>query len=196
MATINGTTRGEFLYGGRANDVIHGWGGADQLFGRAGHDTLYGEKGNDVLYGEDGNDRLYGGPGADVVVGGAGNDRLQGGPGDDSYWGGPGADRFVLTDVTDNGATGEFIHDYAFNDTVDLSAIDANWNQAGNQAFRYLGEGDFTGRAGEVVVRFLGEGMDQHTRYYLDVDGNGLADMTVTLDGGWFRLRTGDELIL
>ncbi|KQZ06421.1 hypothetical protein ASD21_01970 [Caulobacter sp. Root1455] len=179
MARIDGTNRADTLEGGAQGDVI------------------YGNGGDDVLWGKGGKDQLYGGTGDDVLHGGDGADRLQGGPGNDTYIGGDGADRFVFTDVPASGSTLETVTVYQIGDILDFSDIDANWNRDGNQAFRWLGQGDFTGRPGEMIIRHYGEGMSAYTEIFVDVDGNGLGDMAVKLNNGWFDFNPGNgDLIL
>jgi Ca2+-binding RTX toxin-like protein len=178
MARIDGTNRSETLEGGAQGDVI------------------YGNGGNDVLWGLGGRDQLYGGAGVDVLRGGDGDDRLQGGPGNDIYIGGDGSDRFVFTDVPASGSTTETVSIYQIGDILDFSDIDANWNRDGNQAFRYLGETDFDGRPGAMVIGHYGEGLNKYTQLFADVDGNGQADMTVRLNNGWFDFVFNGDLIL
>jgi VCBS repeat-containing protein len=119
------------LYGQAGTDQLEGGLGADRLYGGSGNDTLYGESGTagttdagDFLYGGSGNDTIYGHYGDDVIVGGYGSDILTGGGGNDA---------FIYLSVKDSG---DAIIDYtALFDTLDLSAIDANTNLAGDQAF-------------------------------------------------------------
>jgi Ca2+-binding RTX toxin-like protein len=75
MATINGTSGNDTLWGTGSADEIYGLNGDDILLGNGGSDHLYGGDGGDVLIGSnDGNDFLDGGAGADALNGGAGND--------------------------------------------------------------------------------------------------------------------------
>lgn len=175
---------------------IDGTNGADDLTGGGQDDVIFGNGGNDVLRGNGGQDQLYGGTGDDVLRGGPGDDRLQGGPGSDTYIGGDGADRYVFTDVPASGSTAETIPVYQIGDILDFSDIDANWQKAGNQAFRWLGEGNFEGRPGDLIMRHYGEGTGAYTKFYLDVDGNQLADMTVTLENGWYDFSAGNGVMI
>ncbi|MGV3478544.1 MAG: Ig-like domain-containing protein, partial [Sphingobium sp.] len=70
-----GTTGGETLTGGDANE---------RLYGFAGNDTLLGGKGNDLLRGGDGADSLNGGEGNDVLVYDALDVKIDGGTGFDT----------------------------------------------------------------------------------------------------------------
>ncbi len=196
MARKDGDAGDNTIIGTADNDVIHGFRGNDRLAGRGGNDTIFGDQGNDTLWGEGGNDNLIGGAGDDRLVGGAGADRLEGGAGSDDYWGGAGKDRFVFSDVQTNGSSNETIHDYEAGEVLDFSAIDADWTRAGNQSFTFVRDGQFNNRPGEMITAQLGTGENLTTRIYVDTDGNGLADLFVTLGNGWFGFRPGQDLIL
>ena len=110
---INGSDKGELLFGSFASDFIFGNGGNDKIFGDFGndflfgghgddkifggfgHDLMFGGKGNDKIFGGDGNDLAFGGTGNDKIFGGHGNDNLNGGDGEDTLRGGKGYDRLV-----------------------------------------------------------------------------------------------------
>lgn len=78
---------GDFLSGGKGNDVISG--------GR-GDDTIWGERGSDSLFGNEGADTFRGGKDDDILVGNGGRDVLVGEQGIDRLWGGENADIFVF----------------------------------------------------------------------------------------------------
>ncbi|MEO1112435.1 MAG: calcium-binding protein [Pseudomonadota bacterium] len=98
---INGSDKGELLFGGFASDFIFGNGGNDKIFGGFGNDFLFGGHGNDkifggfghdLMFGGKGNDKIFGGYGNDIAFGGSGNDRISGGHGNDNLNGGDGED--------------------------------------------------------------------------------------------------------
>ena len=97
---------------------------------------------------------LRGDAGDDTLTGGAGNDRITGGGGEDTLTGGDGADIFVFastgerTEVASDEIT-DFQHSV---DKIDLSAIDADTTQSGNQAFTFNPSGAFTHHAGELII--------------------------------------------
>jgi serralysin len=71
-------------------------------------------------------------------------------------------------------------------DKIVLSKIDAKTGFAGNQAFKFIGTAEFSGQKGEL--RYLtGENEDDLARIsytsYIegDVDGDGVADLEITL---------------
>ena len=70
-------------------------------------------------------------------------------------------------------------HAWTVGDRVDLSAIDADTNQAGNQAFTYIGAASFSG-AGQLQVTASGTA---NTIIRGDVDGDGTADLLIKLAG-------------
>jgi Ca2+-binding RTX toxin-like protein len=121
----------------------------------------------DALWGGLKADRIAGAAGNDTLSGGAGNDTLTGGAGIDHLAGGTGADRFVYASVQDAqlGVRGpnnaiETIVDFAQKDKdrIDLSAIDADPDKAGNQAFDFIGTAAFTpGKTGEVRYEIVGD---------------------------------------
>ena len=177
------------------NDVIKATGRADVFWGGAGNDTLYGYNGNDTISGGSGADKLYGGSGNDTLKGDGGKDKLYGGAGADKLYGGSGADTFVFTSTKDStvGASGrDKIYDFSRSqgDKIDLKAIDANSKAGGNQAFKFIGNDDFHGKAGEL--RFQKKSGD--TYVYGDVNGDGKADFSIVLDPS-MSLTKGDFIL-
>jgi serralysin len=127
------------------------------LTGASGNDKLTGGTGDDKLTGKAGADKLYGGSGDDTLDGGKGKDQLQGGTGKDVLVGGSGADDFVFKSIAEAGKGGgrDVIRDFshAQGDDIHLSAIDANTKAAGNQAFSFIGEKAFSGKAGQLQYK-------------------------------------------
>ncbi|EYR83447.1 calcium-binding protein [Shinella sp. 838] len=183
----------DFLGGGNDADMLSGGGGNDSLAGGAGLDTLYGEDGKDVLNGESGNDELYGGSGNDLLKGGTGNDwmngdsgrdTIEGGKGADMMRGGSGRDVFVFKSVTDSTvkeAGRDMISDFSegSGDKIDLSAIDASTKSGGNQTFKFVGDGGFHKKAGELRFKQY----ESETYVYGDTNGDGKADFAIGFSG-------------
>lgn len=122
---------GDALSGTVAVDKIYGWSGDDSIHGLGGKDTLDGGEGNDVV---------DGGRGADRLIGDVGNDILTGGLGKDNLTGGSGSDKFKFNVITETGTTAstrDVIADFHHGqrDKIDLSAIDANIEVEGDDAF-------------------------------------------------------------
>jgi Ca2+-binding RTX toxin-like protein len=164
---VHGRGSGDDILGLGGNDRLSGGNGNDRLGGGSGDDRLLGGKGNDRLFGYKGDDRLQGGGGADLLVGGTGRDVLSGGAGPDVYrfsWlseAGFGSRRDVITNF-DRGS-----------DTLDLTAMNADSTREGNEAFRFLGGANYTGRAGQLRV--------QGGTVAGDVDGDERSDFQIEI---------------
>ena len=155
----------------------------EKLVGSAFNDTLTGDGGNNRLAGLDGNDRLDGGGGADSLFGSNGNDTLTGGTGKDQLTGGTGADTFVFNAVNETlqGPAHDVVADFssAQGDLIDLSQIDADTGNGGDQAFNFIGGSGFSHTAGEL--RFSVSGGNGYLAG--DVNGDGHANLTIELTG-------------
>ncbi|HEY5898574.1 MAG TPA: VCBS domain-containing protein, partial [Burkholderiales bacterium] len=168
-----GGNQSQTLYGGPATDFLTGSNSGN------GGDALYGGSGGDVLSGQNGADALYGGSGGDSLNGGSGPDTLIGGYGADSITGGSAPDTIRYLDLLD---TGDTITDFVSGtDKIDLSAIDANSNASGNQAFGWGGQ-----QAGPYAVAnsvtWTTDGTN--TTVIADTDGNvATAEFSITLAG-------------
>jgi Ca2+-binding RTX toxin-like protein len=187
--TVDGGAGNDLLSGDGGNDSLTGGDGADDIDGGVGADTLDGGTGNDTLDGGDGadelsggddNDALFGGAGNDTLTGGVGDDTLTGGNGRDTLVGGAGSDTFIFTEVSNSlpGAR-DTIVDLTSADWIDLSAIDADTGTAGDQAFTLVSA--FDGHAGEMTLSYSGPA--GRTTLNLDVNGDGVADMSIFLTG-------------
>ena len=115
-----------------------------------------------------------------VLQGNARSNVIIGMGGRDLMTGGAGADRFDFRYVTDSPfAAYDRITDLEDEDVINLSSIDANTNVAGNQAFVLVDA--FTGHAGQLTMTWNATG--QFTVLAADVDGDGVGDFRVILDG-------------
>lgn len=124
-----------------------------------------------------GADYLSGASGSDTLGGGDGDDTLVGGRGRDDYLGGLGIDVFVFSDELSRRTIRDTILGLQGADRIDLSGIDADTAQAGDQAFALVTK--FSGAAGEA--RLVGSQGD--TRLELDVDGSGEPAWVILIDG-------------
>ncbi|MBR0556589.1 type I secretion C-terminal target domain-containing protein [Ciceribacter sp. L1K23] len=181
--------------GNSGNNTITGNTGANTLNGGAGNDTLSGGSGNDRLLGGSGNDTLNGGSGNDRMEASSGNDRLTGNSGADILYGSTGADRFIYRSLSDStvSSTGrDTIEDFSRSqgDKIDLSAIDASTKSSGNQAFTFIGEKAYSGKAGEL--RYVNSGGD--TFIYGDVNGDRKSDFSIKIDAN-IDLVKGDFIL-
>jgi Ca2+-binding RTX toxin-like protein len=192
--TIDGGTGFDIVsYIGRAYGITadlvegtaHGKGvGHDSLtsiegfIGGINDDVATGDSLANSLAGKNGNDVLIGGAGDDTIDGGGLADTITGGQGADHMNGGGGADTFVYNSVTEStDAARDVIDHLKKHDVIDLSAIDADVNTAGDQAFTRVAA--FDGHAGQMTLTFSG-GV---TLLQVDVDGDAQADMTIQLTG-------------
>jgi Ca2+-binding RTX toxin-like protein len=144
--------------------------GDDRVHTGGGTDTIQAGMGQDFLNGGGGNDTLRGGGNADTLVGGRGADELIGGTG---------SDRFRFDDLDSAPGASDLIVDLQDTDVIDLSRIDADVSAGGDQAFALVGS--FSGTAGEAVITYQAAG--DLSRLSLDTDGDGSADIAISLVG-------------
>ena len=184
VENVVGSARTDSLYGddganrldgGAGDDRMAGWYGADELYGEEGADRLYGNAGNDVLDGGVGNDFLSGGPGADTLSGGGGADSLDGDTGADTFRYSAAADSTVANPdrILDfSGSDGD-------GDKLDLSGLGNN--------LTFIGTTAFSNSAGEVRSVQRGAATsntgDDYTDVLVDLNGNGTANVKLTLVG-------------
>jgi serralysin len=145
----------------------------------------------------DGKFNVRGGKGADTITGGAGSDVIWGNLGADMLRGGKGNDLFDYNAVAESKAdAADTILDFARGDRINLARIDADGNAAnGDTKFAYLGDGAFTGVAGELRV----SAHPQHSRAWVveaDVNGDKVADLTIYLVGPAGFLPLAGDFIL
>jgi len=146
--------------------------------------AITGNSADNFLYGRGGNDIIKGSGGADLLYGESGNDTLEGGAGMDRFYGGTGADTFLFRDGDFAGmtsGTADRIHDFsqAEGDKLDFSNVDANTSLGGDQAFSFIGNAAFGHHAGELrYYQSVG-----NTYVAGDLDGDGVADFIVRVDG-------------
>ncbi|MFT6462528.1 MAG: VCBS repeat-containing protein, partial [Maricaulis maris] len=187
---IDGSGRGDLLFGtgrddiidGRGgNDLILGLGGDDVISGGGGHDFVLGGAGDDDISGDAGNDFLSGGSGNDVISGGRGRDFVLGGSGDDQISGGRGGD-------TLNGGDGNDVIDGgAGNDRLSGDAGDDFLSGGAGRDTLLGGDGDdiLSGGAGRDTI-IGGQGHD--TLVY----GGSVRDAQVTGDSNQAEVRGAD----
>ena len=118
-------------------------------------------------------------PGPELITGGAGADTLTGLAG---------ADTFVYNSVMDSTLTkSDTITDFQHGvDRIDLSGIDANVNQSGDQSFTFIGSNVFHMVAGELnYINGVLSG---------DVNGDGSPDFRILLKNA--PSLSGADLVL
>jgi Ca2+-binding RTX toxin-like protein len=175
--------------GGNGNDILSGArrlsgdAGDDHIMGGSGADSLNGGSDNDMLIGGGGNDSLYGADGNDIMSDIAGNNYFEGSFGKDDMTGGTGIDQFVFIRMVESGVgnNADIIRSFTSGqDKIDFSFIDPDPVTAGNQPFTYLGVGAFTAD-GEAELRYFVDGAN--SRIQADIDGNGVADLELSMIG-------------
>ncbi len=178
----------ETLTGTEAHDRLTGTSAAETLDGRGGNDQLNGGAGNDILIGGTGTDLLRGGAGADTFVFTSPRDSAPGAPsyinnGDLNALAGAGA-RDIIQDFTKG------------QDVIDLSMMDTDRGQAGDQAFVWKGNGAFSHRTADLIYRQFDSTGTAHdkTVIYGDLDRDGRADFQIELTG-LIDLSRGDFLL-
>jgi Ca2+-binding RTX toxin-like protein len=136
----------------------------------------------------EGNDTVVGSNADDRIEAGSGSDRISGGAGADLMSGGSERDLFLFGQASHIGlAAGphDTITDFiSGEDLIDLSVIDANTLLTGNQAFRYLADGAFSGQAGELrlAAGYLSGDVNGDRVADFDLDLTGLAALSVSTD--------------
>lgn len=158
---------------------------ADRITAGAYEDTIDGGGGDDKIINSGGNDLLQGGDGDDVIHGGRGSGflggaSLDGGLGSDTLLGAAKLDVFLYHSIADSTLENpDFIAKLSAKDVVDLSAIDADVTQGGDQAFVLADT--FDGHAGELVRTY--DSGSNTTTVEGDVDGDGSADFRILVHG-------------
>ena len=147
------------------------------------------------MSGDEGNDYVFGGAGSDTVNGNLGADRLTGGLGKDFLTGGSEADTFVFTKLNESSfvrANADHITDFQHGvDHIDVALIDANVNKAGNQAFKYIGDHNFS-KAGQISSHW--DAVHNETVVSFNTDNDRAAEMKIVLDGH-ITLNGGDFIL-
>lgn len=199
---INTTPGEDWIDAGHGNDWLNGSGGADSLNGGSGYDIVsyhwsgasidvdleravqsfgdaHGDRliGIEELAGSGHADRIRGDWASNSLKGNDGDDLLNGAGGADVLTGGGGNDIFAFTSAAD--ADGDRITDWNWGDVIDLSSIDANVHEGGDQQFNQVWGGHFSGSAGELRI-YQENGQ---TRITGDVNGDGYGDFTIFIDG-------------
>jgi len=122
--------------------------------------------------------RILSGTGNDSLTGGAGSDILYGNMGADTLTGGAGNDTFLYTAAAQSAGTSvDHITDFDAGDHIDLSQIDADTTQGGDQAFTFIGANAFDHTAGELRAAF--DAVNNVWTIEGDTDGDGNADFSL-----------------
>lgn len=143
-------------------DASHAVGGAFAMTGAGGDDTMIGSRGDDTLTGKAGYNTYIGGVGADHINADGSLD-----------------DTVIYLSLKDSTRHNPDVVAVTIGTFIDLSTIDADTTQGGDQAFTIVAA--FTHHAGELTRSF--DSIDGVTSISLDVDGDGKADSVIDLVG-------------
>lgn len=140
-------------------------------------ENAIGGLGNDDLRGNGFDNRLEGGGGGDRLTGAEGGDLLLGASGADIFVYGQLGDS-TLSSVRSDGRkiAADYLPDFVSGiDKIDLSALDADIFESGDQPFSFIGMSAFSGNSGELRYQL------NHGQLELlgDSNGDGLADFMI-----------------
>jgi len=170
--------------------VVNGTSGIDIIKLGLGAST-----GNTINSG-DGVDQIRGSNGVDTINGGIGNDKIMGIGGADVLTGGTGNDQFRYFQQSDSGlgAAADRVTDFTIGgDKLSFLLIDADAVAAGDQAFNFVGTAAFA-NTGVGQIRYQNSGADLLVQ--ADVNGDGVADMEIILQGQAGGTLTAGDFIL
>ena len=193
--SLTGDGGDNVLVGGLGNDSLNGGAGLDTADYSGASSAVVADlglgtailgletdslSGIETLLGSKFGDSLTGGLTANSLIGGSGNDLIIGGGGADQLSGSSGRDVFRYLTLGDSAlAARDLITDLGGKDRIDLSALDADANTAGDQAFLQVAA--FTGAAGQLRLTY--DAGAQQTTLAVDVNGDGLADFALLIAG-------------
>ena len=153
-------------------------------------------RGSNTINSGDSNDQIRGGNLADTINGENGNDKIYGAGGSDTLTGGIGVDQFRYVFATDSGlgAAADRITDFlSGTDRLNFALMDADAVTAGDQAFNFVGTAAFA-NTGVGQIRYQNSGADLLVQ--ADVNGDGVADMEIILQGLGGGTLTSADFIL
>jgi hypothetical protein len=151
--------------------------------GTTGIDVIKAGAGVHTINAGDGVDQIRGGTAADIINGGAGADKIIGFTGADVITGGTGNDQFRYLFDTDSslGANADRITDFTIGgDKLNFALLDTNAVAPGIQGFAFVGNAAFSG-GGAASIRYANSGADLLVQ--ADINGDGIADMEIILQG-------------
>ena len=185
---------GAFEVGGESDsNSFDGTDGNDTLTGTKNAEVFNGLEGNDIIYAGAGNDSLKGGDGNDTMYGEDGNDYLVGGKGTDELYGDLGDDIFYYSNVNQSlpGDLKDSVSLDVGKDRIDLSFIDADISESGNQSFNLIGTSRFSGGTGQVRY----DSSNDLIQVELGGDGDTIVDMEIESMKDFSSLSADDFIL-
>lgn len=166
---VNGTAGSDIFKPGDVSHTINAGDGSDQIKGSDFVDFINGEGGVDKINGEGGADMLTGGAGADVF-------------------------KYAAISDSTAGAGADKVTDYEVGiDRINFVDIDTDAVLAGDQAFNFIGNAAFSA-SGAAQVRYGNSGANLLVQ--ADVNGDGIADMEIILQGRAGQTLTAADFVL
>ena len=166
---VNGTSGSDGIKGGQFATTVNAGGGVDVI--RTG-DLV------DTISGGDGNDKIAGRGGADILTGGAGADTF----------------RYVFDTDSGLGANADHITDFAIGtDKLAFRALDPDLVTPGIQAFTFIDSQAFHA-TGAAEIHYANSGADLLVE--ADLNGDGIADMQIVLNGLAGQALTSVDFLL
>lgn len=186
-----------FLYSAGQLQLLAGSNVSFTINGSASNDSIKAHlNASHTINGGDGVDQIRGGQLIDTINGDGGNDKITGLGGADVLTGGAGSDQFRYFGQSDSGlgAAADRITDYAIgSDRLNFLLLDADAATAGDQAFSFIGTAAFAA-TGIGQIRYTNSGTDLLVQ--ADVNGDGIADMEIILQGLNGGTLTAGDFIL
>ena len=164
--------------------------------GSSGSDVIKAGNTSHTIFGGDGGDQITGGSAVDTIDGGSGDDKITGRGGADILTGGAGADsfRYAFQNQSGLGSDADRITDYSIGeDRLSFSLIDTDPLTDGDQGFVFVGNGVFSS-GGVASIRYSNSGADLLVQ--ADVNGDGIADMEIVLQGLSGGTLTAGDFVL
>ena len=166
------------------SDTLTGTSNDETISGLKGDDLIYGREGADSLKGNDGNDTIYGGDGDDYLVGGKGSDKLYDEAGDDIFY-------YSNVNQSLPGNAKDSVGLDVGEDRIDLSFIDADVSDSGNQSFDLIGTSRFSGGTGQVRY----DSSNDLIQVELGGDGDTIVDMEIASHKDFSSLSADDFIL-
>ena len=209
---IRAGSNDDTIVGGRNNDIVFGEGGNDSIRATIGdgNDVYRGNSGTDTydLSGtsspatvdlaagtassaQTGTDAIFS---IENVIGGFGDDTILASNAVNVLSGGVGDDTFAYRSAAQAGnspASRDHITDFQAGDKIDLSAIDADRIDSGNQSFELILDAPTFTEAGQIIFRFEQQAGVEHTILEGNTDNDNQSEFQIDLTGR-IQLTTSD----
>ena len=173
--------------GSNVTFTVNGTSGSDQIKGGQFATTVNGGDGADVIRTGNLVDTIKGGIGDDKIAGRGGSDILTGAAGSDTF-------RYVLDSDSGLGVNADHITDFAIGtDKLAFRALDPDLVTPGIQAFAFIDSQAFHA-TGAAEIHYANSGADLLVE--ADLNGDGIADMQIVLNGLAGQVLTSGDFLL